>query len=297
MAAPIVRRVIKFAGWLVLALAVLLAGVIALNWDTVRRTVLGGYHTHEVEPPDLPAGLQGSAVLAFSKTNAFRHEDAIPAANQLLKDIANARGWGFFATENSAVFSPQILSRFDAVVFNNVSGDSLSEAQEAALRAFIEGGGGFVGIHAAGDGSIPWDWYRERVIGAKFTGHPMDPQFQLARVEVESADHPSTRGLPPAWNRTDEWYSFEASPRAAGVHILLALDEASFPNHKAFGKDLAMGSDHPIAWWRCTGSGRVFYTAMGHQASAYGEPEMAAMLAGALDWTMGKQRPDCPAAR
>jgi type 1 glutamine amidotransferase len=75
--------------------------------------------------------------------------------------------------------------------------------------------------------------------------------------------------------------------------VLATLDEASLVNHKAFGRDLSMGRDHPIAWWRCVGKGRAFYTAMGHQAESYGEPAMRAMIAGAIDWAVRRQAPDC----
>lgn len=291
------KLAIKILGWLLLLAVLVLAAGVAANWDTIRRVFLGGYHTHETVPPTLPAKLPRPAMLVFSKTNAFRHTEAIPAANALLEKLARSRGWGWFATENSAVFSPQILARFDTVVFNNVSGDSFSDQQEAALRGFIEHGGGFVGIHAAGDGSIPWDWYQKAVIGAHFIGHPMGPQFQQARVRTESKDHPASRDLPDTWTRTDEWYSFEHSPRAPDVHVLVTLDEASYTNHSGFGRDLSMGKDHPVAWWRCTDNGRVFYTAMGHNASAYREPEMVSMITGALDWTMRREKPDCPEVR
>jgi type 1 glutamine amidotransferase len=260
---------------------------LALNWDTIQRTMLGGVHVYETTPPALPADIKRPAILVFSKTNGFRHEEAIPAANAMLAQMAKGNGWGYFQTENGATFSPAILARFDAVVFNNVSGDVFTPAQREALRRFLENGGGFVGVHGAGgDFSYDWRWYVEDLIGAQFKGHPMNPQFQAATVRVEDRTHPATRDLPESWRRTDEWYSFERPPRSPGYHVLLTLDERSFANHKMFGKDLAMGADHPIAWWHCVGKGRAFYSAMGHQASAYAEPEMRTMLHGAIDWAL-----------
>ena len=287
------RRVLTGIGVL-LAIALLFMAVgVARNWDLIRRTVLGGYHDHDSVAPALPAALARPAMLVFSKTNAFRHAEAIPAADRLLAGIAKQRHWGLFSTDNGAVFDAAILRRFDAVVFNNVSGDVFTASQAKALRAFVEGGGALVGIHAAGDGSIPWDWYRDTVIGADFTGHPMSPQFQPGTVRIEDHSHPATRALPPILNRVDEWYHFAASPRAR-VHVLASLDEHSLANHRAFGRDLSMGRDHPIAWWRCVGPGRVFYTAMGHQAESYGEPAMQTMIEGALDWAARKEAPACP---
>jgi type 1 glutamine amidotransferase len=282
--------------WGVLLVLALFAVSLALNWDRIQRTMLGGVHVYETTPPALPAEIARPAILVFSKTNGFRHEEAIPAANAMLTQMAKDNGWGHFQTENGATFDPAILSRFDAVVFNNVSGDVFTPAQRQALKGFIESGGGFVGIHGAGgDPSYDWRWYVEDLIGAQFKGHPMNPQFQQATVRVEDKNHPATRALPATWSRIDEWYSFEKAPRRPGYHVLLTLDERSFANHKMFGKDLAMGADHPIAWWHCVGQGPVFYSAIGHQASAYAEPKYRAMLLGAIKWALGQEGPSCAA--
>jgi type 1 glutamine amidotransferase len=285
--------------WIVAALLLLMVVGLATNFSTIRRTMLGGVKVYETTPPDLPANLPRPAVLVFSKTNGFRHEEAIPAANTMFRQLASERGWGFFQTENGATFNPAMLSRFDVVVFNNVSGDVFTPEQRQALRSFIENGGGFVGVHGSGgDPSYAWSWYVDELIGAQFIGHPMKPQLQQATVRVEDQGHPAMRGLPANWVRTDEWYSFKASSRREGYHILATLDESTYNPKGMFGQELAMGKDHPIAWWHCVGKGKVFYSAMGHKASAYAEPQYRQMLAGALAWAMPGQGSECgqPAA-
>ena len=44
----------------------------------------------------------------------------------------------------------QDLGKFKVVVWNNVSGDVLTEDQRAAFVSYLENGGGWVGIHASG---------------------------------------------------------------------------------------------------------------------------------------------------
>lgn len=281
------RRILKIVGWVLLVLALVFAVLVWRNWDIVQRVLLGGVKIYETVPPQVPTDLKRPAILVFSKTNGFRHEEAIPAASALFADLAKERGWGYFQTENGATFSPEILARFDAVVFNNVSGDVFTPAQRGALKGFIERGGGFVGIHGSGgDMSYAWDWYVNDLIGAQFIGHPLNPQFQLATVRIEDKAHPATAGLPDTWQRTDEWYSFEKPARKPGFHVLATLDEATYSPKGPFGQDLHMGRDHPIVWWHCQGAGRVLYSAMGHQASAYAEPDYRTLLAGAIDWSV-----------
>lgn len=287
-----IKRIVLFG----LGAIVLFLGVsIALNWNLVQRLFLGGLKVYETTPPALPENIAHPAILVFSKTNAFRHEEAIPAANALFARLANEHGWGYFQTENGATFSPAILARFDAVVFNNVSGDVFTPAQRDAFKAFIENGGGFVGIHAAGDDSHKgWPWYQDTLIGAKFTQHTMKPQFQVATVHTEDKAHPATAGLPASWQRTEEWYSFEKSPRAGGYKVLITVDEKTYNPEGMFGKDLRMG-DHPMAWWHCMGKGRVLYTAFGHRAEAYAEPEFRTLLTNATEWALKGKGAECEA--
>jgi uncharacterized protein len=289
----------RVALWGVLLLLALFAIGAALNFDLIRRTVLGGVKVYETVPPTLPAEIKRPAILVFSKTNGFRHEEAIPAANALFAQFARDKGWGHFQTENGAAFSPAILARFDAVVFNNVSGDVFTAEQRQALKAFLENGGGFVGVHGSGgDFSYDWRWYVDHLIGAQFIGHTMNPQYQQATVKIEDRGHPATRDLPESLQRTDEWYSFDKSPRQRGYNVLATLDEGTYDLKGMFGQDLAMGKDHPIVWWHCVGKGRVLYSAMGHQAEAYAEPDHRKLLLGAIDWALrGDGGDDCNAAQ
>ncbi len=154
-----------------------------------------------------------------------------------------------------------------------------------------------MGIHGSGgDMSYAWDWYVNDVIGTQFIGHPMNPQFQKATIRVENKTHPASRELPDAWARTEEWYSFAKSARKPGVDVLATLDESTYSPKGMFGQKLAMGKDHPIIWAHCTGQGRVLYSALGHQASAYAEPEHRKLLNGAMRWALKLDGEGCDAA-
>lgn len=288
------RLVLRVLKWVLIALLALLIIMVALNWNLVQRLFLGGLKVYETEAPALPADLKRPAILVFSKTNGFRHEEAIPAANAMFAQVAKEKGWGHFQTENGATFSPEILARFDAVVFNNVSGDVFTPGQRAAFKSFLENGGGFVGIHGAGgDMEYDWRWYVEELIGAQFTQHTMSPQFQEATVIVEDKAHPATAGLPASWKRTEELYSFEKSPRSKGYGILVTVDEKSYKPEGMFGADLRMGADHPMVWWHCVQKGRALYSAFGHRAEAYSEPEYRALLTNATGWAARQVGSQC----
>lgn len=234
-------------------------------------------------PPGAPR------LLVFEKINGFSHGPAVPAARAALQAMAQRLGWSVTVTDHGGVMSPDSLRRFDVVVFNNVSGDVLTLSQRAAFRAFVEGGGGFVGFHGSGgDGHSFWDWYVDTLVGARFKGHPMHPQFQDGRIVVEDRGHPVVAGLGAGWTMSDEWYSFKNNPRASGARVLATLDERSYQPG-----DLAMGSDHPIAWTRCVGRGRSFYSAIGHRPEAYAQPQHVRLLEQAVVWAARPGSTDC----
>ena len=166
----------------------------------------------------------------------------------------------------------------------------LDDDQRKALLDWTRAGGGFFGIHGTGgDPRYEWKAHVEELVGAQFIGHPMGPQFQQATIHIEAPDHPAMQHLDSTWVRTEEWYSFEKSPRGPGVRVLATLDESTYsPRMKIalIDRDLRMGGDHPIIWAHCLGRGRAIYSALGHQAEAYSEPAHVTFLEEATSWVM-----------
>ena len=230
-------------------------------------------------------------ILLFEKINGFKDEPSVNAAHAAFIALAQRKGWNIVATESGGAFNPATLRRFDAVIWNNISGDVLTLSQRRAFETYINHGGAFVGVHGtAGDFVYFWDWYVDTLIGARFAGHPMNPQFQEARVVVEAQDNPIGKVLPPEWKMTDEWYSFRNNPRSTGATVIAKLDENSYKPDGMMGQNLRMGNDHPIAWTRCVGKGRSFYSAIGHRPETYTEPHYAAMLEAAMAWAISDRK-------
>lgn len=241
--------------------------------------------------PALPAPTRRPAILVFEKITGFKDVPSVDAAHKAFTEMAARRGWSIAFTDNGAVFNKAQLKAYDAVVWNNISGDALTLPQRAAFQEYLAHGGGFAGVHGSGGDPIYiWDWYADTLIGARFKGHPMNPQFQAAKVVVEGPRTGIVAKLPDSWTMTEEWYSFAASPRAKGVHVLARLDESTY-NPSA----MAMGADHPIAWSHCLGDGRAFYTAIGHRPESYTEPNSRELLEQGVAWAAGAGDTRCKA--
>jgi len=228
-------------------------------------------------------------LLIFEKISGYRDGPSVDAARAAFQAMAQRKGWAVVVSDKGGVMRPSILRRFDAVVWNNVSGDVLTLAQRAAFKAYVEQGGGYVAVHgSSGDPATFWPWYVDTLVGTQFAGHPMNPQFQDAKVVIERRDNPIAAGLPGDWMMNDEWYSFTTNPRASGSTIIATLDEGSYKPGA-----LAMGGDHPIAWTRCVGKGRVFYSGIGHRPETYADPHYVTMLENAVAWAASR-RSACP---
>lgn len=213
-------------------------------------------------------------LLLFTKTLGYRH-DSIPNAIEAIRAVAARHGVAVEHSEDGAVFSGDKLAAFRAVAFVNSTGEILDAAQQRAFEAFVAGGGGFLGVHAAADTAYGWPWYGQ-LLGSRFKSHP--PGLQTGTVRF--AQPPA--GVPAVWSVTDEFYNFTHRPDPP-VTIVAALDESSYAGGE-------MGADHPIAWCREIHGGRSWYTGLGHRPELFADPTYLAHLETGLLYAIGRSR-------
>jgi uncharacterized protein len=229
----------------------------------------------------LPESMQGQPrkVLYLTHSAGFRH-DNLGTSQQVLREIAARSGnLEITATEDLSALSD--LSSYSAVFFFTSGELALSDAQKQGLLNFVRNGGGFGGAHSATDTLYTWPEYGD-LIGARFDGHPW---VQEVRIDIEDPDHPATRHLAPSFSITDEIYQFRAFDRA-NVRVLMTLDTTSI-DVRATGVNRT-DNDFALAWTRQYGSGRVFYTALGHFDETWRDARFQRMLEQALLWITGQ---------
>ena len=222
-----------------------------------------------VPPPE--GASNGKWVLLFTRAQGFVHESITPATQALTIQL-HAKGYGVVAGSDLGLVTADRLPLYQAVVFISTTGDVLDPPQEQALTDWVNGGGGWVGIHGAIDAEYGWPFYGQ-LAGGRFKDHPA---VQTATVRVADGSYPAEAGLPAAWSRTDEWYNFQANPRAGGVHVLATVDESTYSGG-------SMGADHPIEWCDRIGSGQTYVTAMGHTNESWSDPAFVAHVVRGID--------------
>lgn len=214
-------------------------------------------------------------LLVFSKTAGFRH-GSIGVGVKTVEALGAEHHFAVDHTEDAGQFTPENLKQYAVVMFLNTTGDVLNEEQQGAFESFVRTGHGYVGVHSAADTEYDWPWYG-KLVGAYFKSHP---RIQEATVKVEDREHICCRHLPADWVRTDEWYTYRASPRE-DVTVLLSLDESTYEGG-------GMG-DHPICWCHEFDGGRAWYTGGGHTNESYAEPGFRQHLLGGILWAANRE--------
>jgi len=221
-------------------------------------------------------------VLVFSKTKGYRHA-SIKEGKEALQKLGLEKGFIADTTELSEDFNEENLKKYRAVVFLSTTMDVLDEMQQNAFKRFIQGGGGFVGIHAAADTEYDWWWYG-KLVGAYFKSHPKTQEAKFVKVK------PFGNGvnLPDEWMRTDELYNYKKI--SDEIIPIWKLDESSYEG----GEN---GDNHPIAWYHDFDGGRSFYTGMGHTPESYSDPLFIDHVYQGIVYAMGDGKPDFSKAK
>jgi type 1 glutamine amidotransferase len=249
---------------------------------------------------------KGYRVLLYTRTAGPRHADLGPALapglnpplttanvvqNAIVK-LGQDNGFTVDYTEDvTQLATPQQLFRYNAVIFFSTSRDNLDLPAQTALRQYVRGGGGFVGIHNAFGTGYNWPWYEGLLGGANYYDHG---PLQTATVHTIDSRDVSTRDLPDRWTFTDEWYNLVPFP--SKVRFLALVDERTMTQgvRGSMGHP-GHGDFHPVAWCQYYDGGRAWLTTLGHDARDFstdgsfaGAQYFQQLILGGIESAMGK---------
>lgn len=221
--------------------------------------------------------------------------------------VAIGEASGAFApvvSDDLAVFAPENLKRFDAIVLNNASGpwitptpqdlakDALqplgadAAAVEHALRQsfldFVSRGGGVVCLHYAIAANRHWPEFAE-LFGGTFSGHPWT---EKVGVTVEEPDHPLNAAFGGRdFEITDEIYEYGPPFDRSNVRVLMSLDPAR--TNMGVRWIHRQDNDFALTWVKSHGQGRIFNTSFGHMAALYSNPQVLQFYLDAIQFAAG----------
>lgn len=257
---------------------------------------------------------------ALARPYVITHDHTDPAVWPLALNASNvvqielirmlgAQGIEVHITEDVQAIE-RLSSSYKAVIFASPTRDTLwNHAAGAAgethldraresLKKYIEGGGGFVGVHNAHGTEYGWPWYEGLLGNSNYYSHGAD---QGGEVVIVNGRDVSTKDLPQRWEFRDEWYNLVPFP--TDVNFLAVVDESTLaegPGRE--GSHPGHGNFHPVTWCQYYDGGRSWVTTLGHSAEAFqentdfpGAAEFQTMLVSGVKSAMGLE-PFCAPA-
>lgn len=174
----------------------------------------------------------------------------------------------------AAKLSVAALANYDGVIFCNTTGD-LPLPDGEGFRNWVSSGKAFIGMHAATDTLSKMPAYAEMINGS-FNGHPWGGGGTHGFINHEPS-HPVVAMFPAEFEWKDEIYQYRNfNPEA--VRVLLSLHMTrSLPR---------MPYHVPVSWVRDVGTGRLFYTNLGHNASTWGNETYQKHIVTGIRWAL-----------
>jgi scyllo-inositol 2-dehydrogenase (NADP+) len=188
---------------------------------------------------------------------------------ELFKGFVEASGrYSVEVTDSLDALKGGNLARFDAVTLYT-HGRELKKAQLDGLTAYVKNGGALVALHSAVASFKDQPGFAE-LLGGRFKNHGAVIEFPVQMTGVDSV---ITRRL-PSFRITDELYVLDGFNADASEVLATAHWE---------------GKDHPVAYTRTYGQGRIFVLLLGHDKRAFLHPSFQKMALRGLDWAAGRE--------
>jgi type 1 glutamine amidotransferase len=216
------------------------------------------------QPPNQPRAPRKPKEPTDAEAAAFKEAEA--------KFQADQKAWEQSMKEGLTKLSADSLKNYAGVIFANTTG-MLPLPDNQALIDWVKNGGAFIGMHSASDTFHEFKPYVD-MLGGEFETHGAQATVDCLNQDPK---HPACSHLEPVWNIHDEIYILKSFDRNR-VHGLLTLDK--HPNTKKPG-------DYPIAWCREVGSGKVFYTSLGHRIDVWQKDVYQKHVLGGIKWALG----------
>ncbi|MCD7059576.1 ThuA domain-containing protein [Pelagibacterium xiamenense] len=210
------------------------------------------------------------------------------AGVSVLEDMLEAEGYEVTSTQDPADLESGFRLRpYDAIVFFNTGRDAVSSLGMMALRIYIEGGGGFVGIHNAFGTNFNDTWF-EGLLGAQLFDH--GPR-QTGTVISHSDNDVSVAHLDGVEFGPEEFYNVHPDPRwLSDVRVLLSVDNATRTEGvSGYYGHPGMGETNPVSWCHYYDGGRAWVTTLGHSVEILVDENWRQHILGGIDGVMGKE--------
>lgn len=240
-------------------------------------------------------------VLHYTETTGYDHntrEESRMLFENICDELTTTTPyvWMLTHSNNSDVFDNLLdLENYNVVVWSNTSGaNGLTVNQRQNYESYVNGGGNYLGIHAAsdtyrhsscnGNNTGVWDYYGEYLSGCSVQENPNHTSADHTNSMNHSVAHSILEGIPIPWNKTEEYYYWEDGYLNPSFTELLQVNTTGMESYDA-ARMTTHYREHP---W----GSRSFYTSLGHDVTNYtADDTFQLLLRNALYWTASASFP------
>jgi len=193
------------------------------------------------------------------------------ACAELIAGLLREQDFATDVTNDFAAFGDPAVAGLDLVV-PVITRARIERAPLAELIAAVRSGVGLGGCHGGLAGSFREEVEFHFMCGAQWVAHPGD--FITFRVDIARPDDPIMAGLDSFEYRSEQYY----------LHVDPAIEVLATTTFSGQHAAWTAGVVMPVVYKRRYGEGRVFYSALGHNAREFDHPGMRTILQRGLAW-------------
>ncbi len=181
--------------------------------------------------------------------------------------------------ESLVKLSPENLKNYDGVIFANTTGN-LPLPDKQGFIDWVKQGHAFIAMHSGSDTFHGFRPYIE-MLGGEFQTHGAQVGIECL---VQDMSHPAVKHFGESFClEQEEVYLIKSFDRST-VHNLLGLDK--HPNNKK------QTGYFPVSWCKEFGTGKVFYTSLGHREDVWENKKYQRHVLGGIKWALGLEPGD-----
>jgi type 1 glutamine amidotransferase len=240
-----------------------------------------------VAPGQTPKPKLQALIVTGQNTASHDWHATTPVLRKLLEDTGR---FDVRVTEEFRGAGPETLTPYDVVVLSYYDARKpelrWGERTDAAVMNYVRSGKGLVVYHFATAAFDGWTEY-EKLCAANWRPnnghHSARHDFT---VTIKDQEHPITRGMKVTFPQAnDELYANLKWQPEGGFHVLAtAWDDHSLYKQGEKQPIPGTGLNQPMLWTVNYGSGRVFVTALGHDAEAMKPAGFVATFTRGTEW-------------
>ncbi|HEY3839980.1 MAG TPA: ThuA domain-containing protein [Bryobacteraceae bacterium] len=240
------------------------------------------------QPSGTPAASQPAKIQTLIITGQNGHDwrSTTPVLRKLLEDTGR---FDVRVTEEFRGAGPETLAPYDLVILNyyekKIPNLRWGSRADTALVNFIRAGKGLVVYHFSMAAFEGWDEFEKMCAANWRPNHGHHSARHDYTVDIKDLNDPITQGLKSFSEPNDELYANLLWQPEGTFHVLAtAWDDHSLYNGKSAQPIPGPGLQQPMLWTVRYGSGRVFVTALGHDAAAMQSPGFISTFQRGSEW-------------